>query len=639
MLRRRLALAWLSIAIVFVAPASAQTSAPQVAPVLTAPSAALTREARFDDAGVVVQLWSVWPDMLYQGDFPIVIEVANASDREREAAVVLQRGYGDETCEVRETITVAPHAREQRVVFGQLGRAYDNSFRPLVSVAGTHMPLAGIGPTKPCDFDEWPLLFVHAPSQAPAPGQAAVWSSALTAHRPADAPSSPPEAIDRGTRLFGIGGRPSAASGSWHTQITTAASDELPAAWAAYTSLKGVIVDVDFELPRAEVLDALCAWTRLGGCLVFYGERAEEVARSLPAIAPWFERRFRVASMDGTDGHAVYQFAHGALVLASGRAFHAPAPSASAQPVPALYAIARGVTLPVPYWSSPHHDARLANPPRVTGLDLPYRALTLILVCFAIIIGPVNLWFVRRAKRPVLLLVTVPAIALVFSLSIFAYGALAQGLDTRVTSLAVTWLDQRSHVASTNELRSVFAGMPVRNGWQPGPGTACFAHVDRSQSSPSARLQFDFREGLAYGGDFLPVRREVSNAFVVDRAARGRLVVTRAASGLTVENGLDAELETLVVRAADGSYHVLDGRVGAGSRRELRAVTDEEAEGAVQGTYAGRTALVNVEDFAQSTYFARLERSPFTDACGVDYELEERTALVFGVFEEEKSTR
>jgi hypothetical protein len=84
---------------------------------------------------------------------------------------------------------------------------------------------------------------------------------------------------------------------------------------------------------------------------------------------------------------------------------------------------------------------------------------------------------------------------------------------------------------------------------------------------------------------------------------------------------------------------VLDGRVDAGSRRELRAVTDAEAEDAVKGTYAGRASLVNVADFAQSTYFARLAHSPFTDACGVEYELEEHTALVFGVFEEEKATR
>mgnify|MGYP000880867772 CR=1 FL=1 len=36
---------------------------------------------------------------------------------------------------------------------------------------------------------------------------------------------------------------------------------------------------------------------------------------------------------------------------------------------------------------------------------------------------------------------------------------------------------------------------------------------------------------------------------------------------------------------------------------------------------------------------ARLARSPFTDACGVEYDVETGTALLFGVFEEEKSSR
>lgn len=621
-------------------PVPAQLAPTSAVPALVAPAPAATREARFDELGVVVRLWTVWPEMLYQGDLPIAIEVENASDREREVDVLLQRGYGDDTCTVHETVTIAPRAREQRLVFGALGRAYENSFRPVISVAGERQSLAALGPTQPCDFDEWPLVFAHATSQPPAPGAREVWSTALTNHAPSGAPPPPPQESAAMHHAFGYTGATyPASSGGWHTKITTVAFDELPAVWEAYTSLKGVILDVDTELPRAEVLDALCAWTRLGGCLVLYGERAEEIARAQPALAAWFEPRFQVTSPDGTDGHAVYRFAHGRLVLARGRALHALQPGVVPASVPALLAIAHGITLPLAYWGSPHHDARFLNAPRVPGLDLPYRALTLILVLFAIVIGPVNLWFVRRTKRPVLLLVTVPAIALVFSLSIFAYGALAQGLDTRATSLSVTWLDQRAHVASTNEFRTVFAGMPVRGGWRPGPGAACFAHSDRSQGVPSARLVLDFREGLDYGGDFLPVRREARAAFVVDRAARARLVVTRGADGLAVENGLGEELLALVVRTSDGAYHVADAALATGARRALRTVTPEEADAAAARAREAPTELTNVASFAPGTYFARLARSPFTDACGVEYDVETGTALLFGVFEEEKSSR
>lgn len=635
-------LASVILALAAAAPVRAQTAAVQGSRSgVSSLAPGTTREKRFDQLGVVVRVWSEWPDMLYQGCVPIVLEVDNAGDREHTASFVLTRGFGDDTCEVRESITVQPRTREQRVVFGAVGRGYENSFRPFVTVAGEREHMAPVGPTQPCDMNIWPVLFVGAPSSAPGAAFTEAASKALTEHEPANAPLRPAEAapkpVSHGLGYVFYPSRPAAVA-SWNVAVLGLGADQLPATWEAYTSVKGVILDADAALPRSDVLDALAAWTRLGGCLVIYGDRAIDVTRKTASFAPWFEPRFRMGGRELDAEHGVYRCAQGVLVVASGRALD---PVRASEPAAddVVFEISRGLATPRPIWGSPQHEGRIADAPRISGLDMPYRALTLLLVLFAIVIGPVNMIVVRRLRRPVLLLVTVPVIAIAFSLSIFAYGALAQGLGTRVTSLSLTWLDQRAHSSSTNEVRSVFAGMPVGGGWRPGPGAACFAQPEQSRYPASAgHLSIDFTDGVTYGDDYLPVRRETRLSFAVDRAARARLVVTRTAAGIEVENGLGERVHDLALRTLDGTAYVLEGTLEPGARATLVTANEDSF---VAQLHSARLGSLFVDDGSLhgGTYFARLEHSPFTDDGGVDYDVEAGSAFVTGVFDEERSGR
>ena len=157
---------------------------------------------------------------------------------------------------------------------------------------------------------------------------------------------------------------------------------------------------------------------------------------------------------------------------------------------------------------------------------------------------------------------------------------------------------------------------------------------------PTGQLKLDFREGTTYGGDYLPVRREVLTAFLVDRAARARLSVTRNGERVTVENGLGVGVASLVLRDADGAWHVSKGRIDSGARAEFEPVSAANlAMDRVHAALDGVKDLVGAAEPFNGTYVARLEGPAFGAACRVEYEEEESVHVVLGVLETEGGGR
>jgi hypothetical protein len=257
------------------------------------------------------------------------------------------------------------------------------------------------------------------------------------------------------------------------------------------------------------------------------------------------------------------------------------------------------------------------------------------LVLFALLIGPVNFILVKKLGRPSLLLVSVPAIALITSLGLVAYGVLSQGLDVKVVTRSFTLLDQRLHRASTVELRNLFAGGSPGPGMRPAEGSTCF--VNGMHDWRDELLAIDQSDGTLLGADYLPVRRPVSHALLSDGAARGRLEVAVDGGELTITNGLGARVETLLLRAADGGYLRLLQPLEDGARARLAPFsppTDAEFFSAVK---AIRAALLGEAEDAlpPGTYLARLEASPFTDDCGLELVTRSGEHHVLGVLERE----
>ena len=85
----------------------------------------------------------------------------------------------------------------------------------------------------------------------------------------------------------------------------------------------------------------------------------------------------------------------------------------------------------------------------VPGVGLaPVTEFRVLITLFVLLIGPINYWLLKRAKRLHLMVLTVPAAALVTTLALFGYAILADGFDTRVRAQSFTTLDQRTGEAA-----------------------------------------------------------------------------------------------------------------------------------------------------------------------------------------------
>ena len=76
---------------------------------------------------------------------------------------------------------------------------------------------------------------------------------------------------------------------------------------------------------------------------------------------------------------------------------------------------------------------------------VPVYGFMILITAFAVLIGPVNYFYLRRKRMLWLLLVTVPATALVTSVLLVGYSVAAHGFSIRSRIRSLTVLDQKGH--------------------------------------------------------------------------------------------------------------------------------------------------------------------------------------------------
>jgi hypothetical protein len=96
----------------------------------------------------------------------------------------------------------------------------------------------------------------------------------------------------------------------------------------------------------------------------------------------------------------------------------------------------------------------------IPGLgDAPVLLFLLVILLFAIGVGPVNFLWLRRRNRPLLVLVTVPVLGFGTTLAILVFGFLQDGIGVRGVTTSWSWLDQRRHEVAVVAQHTLFAGV------------------------------------------------------------------------------------------------------------------------------------------------------------------------------------
>jgi len=100
----------------------------------------------------------------------------------------------------------------------------------------------------------------------------------------------------------------------------------------------------------------------------------------------------------------------------------------------------------------------------VGEIRVPVRALLILMIVFAVLIGPVNLYVLARKQRRMWMLWTVPAFSLVTCGLIWVVNVFAEGFSTQQRSAVVTLLDQRTKTATSLGMTAFYAPLAPGDG-------------------------------------------------------------------------------------------------------------------------------------------------------------------------------
>jgi hypothetical protein len=222
-------------------------------------------------------------------------------------------------------------------------------------------------------------------------------------------------------------------------------------------------------------------------------------------------------------------------------------------------------------------SAELANRafPVVEELGIPARGLFVIVLFFAIMIGPLNLLFVSRKGKRIRLLWTVPLLSVFTCLGILCYSLLAEGIGGHQRTQTLTFLDEQSHRASTIGWTGFYCPLTPSGGLVYSVETEVTpqyspAYVDQ-RDERSMSLDWTGAQHLQSGW----VTARLPAHFMIRKSQRRqeRLICRRTgADQITVVNGLGVGIKRLHV--ADEAGRVFTGgEIAAGASVELSVGT------------------------------------------------------------------
>jgi hypothetical protein len=225
---------------------------------------------------------------------------------------------------------------------------------------------------------------------------------------------------------------------------------------------------------------------------------------------------------------------------------------------------------------SPRHGNKEFLHFLIAGISgVPVVAFLVLITIFSIVIGPMNYFFLTKRKRLYLLVITIPAIALLTSVSLFGYSVVAHGFGTKSRIRSLTVVDQGSQTAVDCTRVSLYAGLAPSEGLQFSATTAVYPIWPDHDEQPFSSGNVDWTNQQSLEVGFLKSRTRTQFYNVTQRDERGRLQFGPPVRGsLKVDNGFETGLEQLLVRGTDGKLYY--GRnIAAGSSATLKEATRE----------------------------------------------------------------
>ncbi len=220
----------------------------------------------------------------------------------------------------------------------------------------------------------------------------------------------------------------------------------------------------------------------------------------------------------------------------------------------------------------------VAEAHKVPGTErAPIGGFVLVAGLFALLVGPVNLWWVRRRDARHLFLVTTPLLSLATCAGLLTYNLIAEGVALRRSARQIAVLDQPQGRAAVWTAATYFGGFAGGDitldpeakllPFEPGRGDRW--NYRYQQQRDSAGYGLDWSDGQVATGGWIPARINRHLAYAELRPLGDRLIVTRDGDGWNATNGFTSTMTELCWRDAQGRWWGCDDALAPGARGAL----------------------------------------------------------------------
>ena len=395
--------------------------------------------------------------------------------------------------------------------------------------------------------------------------------------------------------------------------------------WLGYSCFDAVFMSGrEFQTAPNRVVDAISRYVECGGSLVIGG--------------PWQVPKTWQDSKQTLDGMVCYYAGLGVCYhLSSTDPQQWPA-SAWKQMQRSWNSGAQGLT----FMATPER----ANEsfPVIENLAIPARGIFLLMLVFAVLIGPLNLLFFSKKGQRMRLFWTVPLVSLLTSGLVFGYSLLSEGVTGKVRLAGITWLDQRSHHAVTLGTLGYYCPLTPGGGLHFDQQTEVTPQVARNNyRSPSRLFTLNWSDRQELDSGWVTARVPSHLNIRRHETRRERLVVRQDTEGkLFATNGLGADIKELWVVNRDGRMYQAEQLIeGQTVPLKLQEQTYSTAPAGCLHQLYSRSWLQSIEGFTKTPqqvlrpgmYLAVMSEQPFLEPGQDSFRVMKNEGLVIGILD------
>jgi hypothetical protein len=288
--------------------------------------------------------------------------------------------------------------------------------------------------------------------------------------------------------------------------------------------------------------------------------------------------------------------------------------------------------------------------PVVENVSTPVRGLFVVMLLFAVTIGPVNLYVLARTKRKIWMLWTVPAIALITSLAVLGYVYLREGWTGHERAEGLTILDELAGRATTVGWVGFYSPITPGDGLHFGYDTELSPQLGSEYGDyRRANRTVDWTNDQHLATGWVTARMPAHFMLRKTEARPERIEMRRAKGGkLMLKNGLGAAIRRLWYADSKGKIHTA-ANIPAGAPASLQAGGDEVVAEPRRRSLRQAFGMDWLEHYHEFTkhpelylrpgcYLAALEDAPFIER-GLRHGERKARSIVYGIHKEPADAR